>query len=98
MLLPHFTPRKIPVTHFCWRLSRPQGHIAAGRIRRIKKSSDIVNPTRDLLACSIVPQPTTLLHAHIIDEVYMEICVYFEKERKLDNLHKISHVPCLIDY
>jgi hypothetical protein len=28
-----FTPRKFPGTHFCWRLSRPQGHSAAGRIR-----------------------------------------------------------------
>jgi hypothetical protein len=25
---PVFTPRKIPGTHFCWRLSRPQGHSA----------------------------------------------------------------------
>jgi hypothetical protein len=30
---PLFTPRKIPVTHFRYRLSRPQGHRAAGRIR-----------------------------------------------------------------
>jgi hypothetical protein len=30
---PPFTPRKIPGTHFCQRLSRPQGHIADGRIR-----------------------------------------------------------------
>jgi hypothetical protein len=28
-----FTPREIPGTHFCWRLSWPQGHSAAGRIR-----------------------------------------------------------------
>jgi hypothetical protein len=26
-----FTPRKIPGTHFCYRLSRPQGHSAVGR-------------------------------------------------------------------
>jgi len=25
-------PGNIPGTHFCWRLSRPQGHSAAGRI------------------------------------------------------------------
>jgi hypothetical protein len=31
-LYPH-TPRKIPGTHFCWRLSQPQGHSAAGMIR-----------------------------------------------------------------
>jgi hypothetical protein len=35
----------------------------AGRIRSIEKSNDIGNRTRDLLACSIVPQPPTLLHA-----------------------------------
>jgi hypothetical protein len=29
---PPFTPRKIPDTHFCQMLSRPQGHSAAGRI------------------------------------------------------------------
>jgi hypothetical protein len=30
---PPFIPRKIPGTHFCRRLSQPQGHRAAGRIR-----------------------------------------------------------------
>jgi hypothetical protein len=30
-----FTTRKIPGTHFCQRLSRPQDHSAAGRIRSI---------------------------------------------------------------
>jgi hypothetical protein len=56
-----FTPRKIPGTHFYYRLSRPQGHIAAGRIRSIEKSNGpIGNRTRDLPSCSIVPQPTTL--------------------------------------
>jgi hypothetical protein len=60
---PHFTPRKIPGTHFYYRLSRPQGHSAAGRIRSIEKSNDLIGTrTRDL-ACSIVPQPTTLPHA-----------------------------------
>jgi hypothetical protein len=48
----------------CWRLSRPQGHSAAGRIRPIEKSSDLIgNRTRDLPNCSVVPQPTTLPHA-----------------------------------
>jgi hypothetical protein len=31
-----------------------------GRIRSIEKSNDIGNRKRDLTACSIVPQPTTL--------------------------------------
>jgi hypothetical protein len=59
-----FTPRKIPGTHFCYRLSQPQGNSAAGRIRYTEKSSDLMgNRTHDLPACSTVPQPTTLLLA-----------------------------------
>jgi hypothetical protein len=65
---PAFTPGKIPGTHFCWRLSRLQGHSAAGRIRSIEKSDDIGNRTRDLSACSIVPQPTTLPRAPMLIE------------------------------
>jgi hypothetical protein len=62
--VPPFTPRKIPGTHFCYRLRRPQGHSAAGRIRSIEKSNDFIrNRTRDLPACGIVPQPTTLSRA-----------------------------------
>jgi hypothetical protein len=49
----------IPGTHFCYRLSRPQGHSAAGRIMSMKNSNDTIgNRTRDLLAFSSVPQPT----------------------------------------
>jgi hypothetical protein len=52
---PPFTPSKIPGTHFC----RPQGHSAAGWIRSIEKSNDLIgNRIRDLPACSVVPQPT----------------------------------------
>jgi hypothetical protein len=38
----HFTPRKIPGTHYCQRLHKPQGHSAYEKIRSIKKSSDII--------------------------------------------------------
>jgi len=31
-----FIPRKYSCTHFCWRLSRPQGHSAAGRLLSMK--------------------------------------------------------------
>jgi hypothetical protein len=31
-------PQKIPGTHFCLRLTRPQGPTATGRIRPIKKT------------------------------------------------------------
>jgi hypothetical protein len=42
-------------------MSRPQGHIAVGRIRSVEKPNDLTgNRTRDLPACSMVPQPTTL--------------------------------------
>jgi hypothetical protein len=34
---PPFTPRKISCTHFCYSLSQPQGHSAAGMIRSIDK-------------------------------------------------------------
>jgi hypothetical protein len=48
-------PRKIPGTHFCLRRSRHHEHSAAGRIRSVEKSSDLIgNRTRDLLACSTV--------------------------------------------
>jgi hypothetical protein len=61
---PPFTPRKIPGTHFCYRLSRPQGCSAAGRIRSSEKSNDLNGiRTRDLPVCSVVPQPTMLPHA-----------------------------------
>jgi hypothetical protein len=47
---PPFTLRKIPGTHFCYRLSQSQGHSAAGRIRSIEKSNDLIgNRIRDLL-------------------------------------------------
>ena len=49
----------IPATNFCQRLSRPQDHIATGRIMSTKNSNDTIgNRTRDLPACNAVPQPT----------------------------------------
>jgi hypothetical protein len=44
---PPFTPTKIPGTHFCQRLSQSQGHSAAGRIRSVEISNDLIeNRTR----------------------------------------------------
>jgi len=46
------------IPHFC-RLSRSQCYCEAGRIMSIKDSNDkIWNRTRDLLPCSVLPQPT----------------------------------------
>jgi len=54
-----YHPRNTPGTHFCYRMSRPQGHNAAGMIMSMKNSKDTIgNGTRDLPACSAMPQPT----------------------------------------
>ena len=39
---PHLPPGNSPGTHFCQRLSRPQGHSAIGRIMSMKTSSDTI--------------------------------------------------------
>ena len=54
-----YAPGDNPGTHFCWRLSRPQGHCAAERTMSMKNSNDTTgNRTCDLPVCSAVPQPT----------------------------------------
>jgi hypothetical protein len=56
---PYLPPVRILGTHFCQRLSRPQGHSAAGKIKSLKSLSDSIgNRTRDLPVCSAVPEPT----------------------------------------
>jgi len=63
---PPLPPGNITGTHFCKRLSHPQDHSAAGRIMSMKNSNDnIGNRTRDLPACSAVPQPTEPLRAPV---------------------------------
>jgi hypothetical protein len=52
---PSLPPGRISGTHFCQRLSLPQGHNATGRIKSLKNFSySIGNRTRDLPACSAV--------------------------------------------
>ena len=49
---PLLPPGNTPSTHFCQRLSLPQGHSGTGRIM----SNDIIgNRNRDLPVCSVVP-------------------------------------------
>jgi hypothetical protein len=44
-----YPPGNTPGTHFCWRLSRPQGHSATGRIMSMKNSNDTIGKrNRDL--------------------------------------------------
>jgi len=53
-----YLPEGTPGTHFCWRLSRPQGQNAAERIKSMKNHNDLTGDiTRYLSACSAVPQP-----------------------------------------
>ena len=53
---PPLAPGNTPGTHFCQRLSRPQGHSATGRIMSLKISNDTIgNRTRDVPVCSVVP-------------------------------------------
>ena len=53
---PPLPPGNTPGTHFCKRLSQPQGHSATGRIMSLKNSNDTIgNRTRDLSICSVVP-------------------------------------------
>jgi hypothetical protein len=101
-------PRKIPGTHSCQTMSRPQGHSAAGRIRSIEKFHLIGTRTRDLPACSIVPQPTMLPRAPILALLHKVIRVpgleryfFISVERceffcKLDNIENRIRVHMLV--
>jgi hypothetical protein len=61
--LPPPPPRYIPGTHFCKRLSRPQGHNVARRIMLMKNSNDSVRKrARHLPACSTLCQSTVPPH------------------------------------
>ena len=56
-------PQEISAIHFRWRMNRPLGHSETGRIMSMKNSSETIeNRTRDLPACSAVPQPTPPPH------------------------------------
>ena len=54
-----YSPRDSSGTNFCQRLSLPQGHSAARRIKSMKNPTDpIGNRTRGFPACNAVPYPT----------------------------------------
>ena len=51
-------PGNTPGTHFCQRLSRPQGHSAIARIMSVKNSNDTIwNRTSDLPICNTTVLP-----------------------------------------
>jgi hypothetical protein len=63
---PLLFPRNIPCTYFCFRLGRPQGYCAAGRIMSMKNSNDTIGNWNPYLpTCNVVPQPTALPRAPI---------------------------------
>ena len=54
---PPLPPGNTPGTHFCYRLSRPQGHSATGKILSMKNSNDTSwDRTSDLPICSTTPR------------------------------------------
>jgi hypothetical protein len=58
-------------------VDRPQGYSVVGSIRSIEKSNDVIgNRTCNLLACSIVPQPTALPYVPLLnrDQCLRGIC------------------------
>jgi hypothetical protein len=55
---------KIPGTHFCYRLSRPQGHSAASRIRQIKKKKSLRDSNPRLSCLQHSALTTTLPHSY----------------------------------
>jgi hypothetical protein len=55
-----YLPGTKTCTHFCYRLSRHQGHSVAGGLDPEKSNNLIGNRTHGVPPCSIVPEPTTL--------------------------------------
>jgi hypothetical protein len=69
-------PGNIPGTHFCYRLSRTQGHSAAGRIMSMKNSNETIgNRTRDLPVGSAVPKKTAPKRGPYKSCSWLIICV-----------------------
>jgi len=59
-------------------MSRPQGHIATGRIKKTKYSNNpIENRTRDIPACSAVP-----LTPYLIQTTINLICGKVKKKKE----------------
>jgi hypothetical protein len=58
---PPFTPRTIPDTHFCWKLGRPQGHSAAGRMSIEPTTIRLVAQSRSKLCYRVNAKKVKLL-------------------------------------
>jgi hypothetical protein len=63
-----YPPENIPGTHFCYRLSRSQGHSATERIMSMKNSDTFGNRTRNLPACSAVQISKTKIICNVFSQ------------------------------
>ena len=97
-----YPPGNIPGTHFCYRLCRHQGHSTAGSIMSTKISNDTIwNRTRDLPACSTLPQLTEtprdplIRRGCCISQAQLRIFAHKTAAKSLLNTCKIVqyHVP-----
>jgi hypothetical protein len=62
-----YPPGNIPVIHFFYRLSLPQGHIAAGSIMSMKNYSDeIANRTRAVLQPTAPPRARATVRPEVL--------------------------------
>jgi hypothetical protein len=90
---PPFNAPKIPGTHFCWRLNRPQIRSAAGRIRSTKKcpmASRIEPAAFRLVAKFLVTELT--INPGIIRKVSSEMCLYSKELHNLYSWKKLLKV------
>ena len=102
-----YLPGNIPGTRFCYRLSRPQGHRAAGRIKSMTNSNDTIeNRNRDLPACSALPQPTAVPTAPLQEDSSLNIApcinsvftgiVWFLIQTAVTCLNGITRLLCAV--
>jgi hypothetical protein len=92
-------PGRFPGTHFCQRLSRPQGHNATGSIKSLKNSNNSIgNRTRDLPVCSAVPQPTAPPRTPLsmVDKYVHKVPVKqkLQRQTRSTGRHPFSVSPC----
>ena len=94
-----FTPRKYSWFSLLLQAASTQCHSATGRIMSMKNSDDTIGDrTRDLPACSAVPQPTALLRAPkkcgvsgiSIEETENAFSVFVGNQKKRDHIEEMG--------
>jgi hypothetical protein len=86
-----FIPRNVSGTHLFQRLCRPQSHSATGTIKSKKNPIYLIkNRTRELLACSAVPQITAPPSTRCLGELVVFRAVLERVEGRLLHLSGIE--------